>query len=303
MLANKWTEEELKACAYTNKGDEYRLTGNVIKDRIGMIFKYLEQNKNLMPGNRHNVIHLLYNYLIQCMNKDEAAKIVYDVNSNFGVPLRNNEIECILRCHDRKNPYKYKLDSFLCKLDASFTIKRAKCITGNNFIFRQEQKKKNKEKKQMRNRMIIQTYIKTGTFAATAKKCRVCINTVKSVLKSNPKALQRFKRQFRCEKDRLAFSNFCKYKDIRKAAKKGRCSIAYTQKLVDKYTALKKNLYIIIKEDLLDRIPHQVWLNKEKYGNFYKRDYLYMERIISDYTGLEAEDINIALAPYIRVER
>lgn len=299
----QWTEKELKECAYTNHGSEYYLTGNLPKDRMGMIYKYLMDNGPLMPGNRHNVIHLAYNYAVQCMSEEDAVKAINDINSEFVMPLRQGDINDIIRCHNRrKSPYKYKLDNFLEKLNVTYTVIKRKYHTGKNYLFRQKLKQDNKVKKQNRNRKIIQEYVKIGTFTGTAKKCRVCINTVKSVIRANSGAVERFKRQFRREADRLAFSNFCKYKDINKAAKKGKCSVTYLNNLVDKYTSLRKNLYVILK-DLDEQIPNQVWKNKEKYGKFFKQDYLFIERLLADYTGIDNIDINIALAPYIRVER
>lgn len=296
----QWTEEELKACAYTNIGDTYILTGDLPKDRMGMIFKYLQKNPNLMPGNRHNVIHLAYNYAIQCMNHEEAVNLIYNINSSFGVPLKTTDIRNIIRTTDRKTkPYKYKLDNFLEKLNITFTIKKSKCYSGKNLIYREELKKKNKEKKDKRNKYIIETYLKCGSFAQTAKKCKVCINTAKSVLKSNMKYFERLQRQFRREADRLAFSNYCKYKDLNKAAKKGRCNIKYVKELIDKYSTLRSNIWVII-QDIMDEIPNQIWVNKKKYHQFLKRDYFYIEKLLSNYTGLEPEDINIALAPYIK---
>ncbi len=135
--------------------------------------------------NRHNIVHLLYNNLVQIVDREKAKNKVILFNIEFIVnPLSRRELEVTFRCIDNIKPYgfyKYTNEDFADKLGISvedlFNYNKSMKIK-NNYS-----KTNNKDKKAKRDKKILEAYAESGSFSSAAKSARVSLNTAKKFIK------------------------------------------------------------------------------------------------------------------------
>lgn len=256
--------------------------------------------KNTKHGFRHNFCFMYFNYAIQVYDFDKAINKLQEFNRKFLQPMADSEIRMIVRSFKRKeNTYKLKNDAFAERLGISESELAAYSRNIKNKNNKTSRKNQTATKKKIRDKKILDVFFSCGSVKNTAKEIGVCENTVRKVINKHPEELARLKRRKVAARNRRVFNNFLKYGNIAKAAKAGLCHKKTAIKIIKQYENLRQGINSMLARGILP-VPPELLEQKEKHHNvFYKHEYLIAENIIERITGLDREDINIAIAPYI----
>ncbi len=267
------------------------------KFRLNILEKYVDDKSGY--GCREIIAHLYYNYAVQIYDRDTAIKKLQNINQKFYTALLPNELNSIIRNINKHGVYKYSNKAFIIKLNlndkeiALYHIndgcRKAKYYATKKIA---RQKKKNE-----RDKKIIAIYRKTLSFKETAIAVGVCINTVKKVIRTNNIIVKDNRKAVR---NRKIIANYFRTKKTKTAAKAGKVCLNTAKKIIKAYTNLR---YCLMNKLQNDEIPNTYFLYQLFVKHFYwtKREFKVLKRAIAEYTGLDDEDISIALNSYCRL--
>lgn len=268
----------------------------IIKDAV------VHNMRNVSEGCRHNYCFMYYNCLKQLVSEKKAVLGLYEFNNKFRNPLSESELKSIIRSISRLNLgfYKYtnKRFSEMLGLDESEIINYR--LVKSHSSYKNKLKEKRMLYKLNRNKKVLDIYAATGSIKE-ACKAGVCENTARKIIKENSNMLATLKRRIISVRNRKVFNNFLNSNSIKKAAYVGNCCVVTAKKIIDTYVELRKNIVNLIeqKKIIIDEIFY--YRMRNHHDKLYKNDYNYLEKKVQEITGLNKEDINIAIAPYIRL--
>lgn len=247
--------------------------------------------------------HFFYNFAVQIYSRPEAKRKVYMLNNTFRNPLPEKQILSITGTIDRLKfgHYFYSDESVIrvLKLDS----KEISIIYNKDKSQREITSDKIRLKKKKRERLILETFGQTGNVTVTARLCKCCKNTVRNIIKRRGKTLEQIKKAYRFNQARLVFSSFIRTQDVYRAAKSGKCSPDFAADIIRRYQTLSHFIDKSLDDGTLV-LDEYIFEQKSKHHNkFYKQEYMQIERVICDTFGLEPEEVNIVIAPYLKIER
>lgn len=254
-------------------------------------------------GMRDLFCHFFYNFAVQIYSRPEAKRKVYMLNNTFRNPLPEKQILSITDTIDRLKygHYFYSDESVIreLKLDS----KEISIIYDKDKSQREITTDKKRQKKKKRERLILETFGRTGSVTVTARLCKCCKNTVRNIIKRRGKTLEQIKRAYRFNQARLVFFSFIRTQNVYKAAKSGKCSPDFAADIIRRYQTLSHFIDKCLDDGTLV-LDEYIFEQKSKHHNkFYKSEYMQIEHVICDTLGLEPEEVNIVMAPYLKIER
>ena len=273
------------------------------KRRLKIIKDAVENNnRKVEEGNRHNYCFMFYNNLKQLVNENKAITGLYAFNNTFSKPLPECEIKAIIKSVNnvKFGYYKYTNKRFSEVLGLNETEILKYNLNKNKSTYKTKLKMLRQKRKSQRNKKILDIYA-TGSISECCKGAKVCENTARNVIKKNSDLLAVIKRRIALVRNRKVFNNFLHSKNIKKAAKAGKCCVNTAKKIVNIYDDLRQNIANMIDANTIDVDASFYDMIKNHHNVMYRHEYNVLETKIHNITGLDKEDINIAIAPYIRL--
>lgn len=160
--------------------------------RVKMIEALIEY-RNLEKGNELRDLHLYiyYNEAVQCFPREVAKDMTIELNNKFKVPLKESQLRAIFCCIDKAKNNKTDNNHYI--LTNKYIIETLRMSeedqTMFNFFPAGDDKGKNaardrrrREKREERNRIIIENYLRGETYAQMARLAGCCAKTAKKVV-------------------------------------------------------------------------------------------------------------------------
>lgn len=289
---------------------------NLGKRRLRMIeslisCRSVDKNKKLALM----YLFLYYNNLVHVVNSRKAKYLTYrfieKYMKSFYLPTLE-EINDVFINVDRVFSYDYTNAKLIETLD----ISEEECmvlnfnVEGSKLETWEKEKLRVASKKEARDIRIINAYVESGSFVEAAKAGHVCLNTAKKVVSiEKAELVARLKAKKRLTRDRLIFSHFIEYRNIKgenkakkDAAKNVGCSYKTAKFVIKKYLALRHYIHMLFIDRMI-WVNDYVWINKEyNYGQFCLKDYFEVENAVVEYSDVAREAVNIAYAPYLVIK-
>ena len=150
--------------------------------RMKIIEKMIADKNGDCCGTRDVILFLWYNAAVQLMDRQTATDKLHKLNKAFTEPLRESEVEFIIKYIDSKDYLRFKTSTFYDWLGISQKDRLQYDSTSSREMERQTAR----DKKQLRNEKILSLRANGLTIREIAEEIGCSKNTVSAVLSKNP---------------------------------------------------------------------------------------------------------------------